>query len=519
MSSVYATEPPPKGRVVLSTSFGELEVELFARECPKACRNFVQLCLDGYYDGVGFHRLIPGLMLQGGDPTGTGQGGDSAVNNCTPFANETHSRLRFTRRGLLGCAGGGGGDGPHGNNSQFFITYGAAPHLDGKHTLFGRLAGDTIYNFVGTEDVEADDSDRPLKELKVTGVSVPENPFEDGADAVVAQPGRWPHQRAVIEAERRSKEAAAKPRPAAKKQLNLLSFGDDAEEDEDELDAMGATGIKSSHDVLEDKALLKGDAVPQQQEQQPEQERGPQPAPADQVKPPVAGEAAAASAPAPPAPEVDEGALDDDAWNRRMMEKMLAKRAKFGKGAAAGGGAVDQADATAGAAQQDQPMHDTDAAQQARVEEAQHPPPVPPTAPREPIITSIAGVKIRGGALKLKKGAGGVRKQRRDEAATLERMKRFKQALVKEGGGGNKAAGAGGSADDAPEDTGWMMHKLHEEKTANVQDFLARNNPDDYVVVDPLLEKGKAKYMKAEKKRGGGERSYDRYAGGTQRRS
>jgi peptidyl-prolyl cis-trans isomerase SDCCAG10 len=69
--------------VVLKTSFGDIEVELWSREAPKACRNFVQLCLEGYYDGVLFHRIVKGFIAQGGDPTGTGAGGESIYGH--PF--------------------------------------------------------------------------------------------------------------------------------------------------------------------------------------------------------------------------------------------------------------------------------------------------------------------------------------------------------------------------------------------------------------------------------------------------
>lgn len=74
MSNVYNTEPPVKGKVTLKTTVGDLDVELWAKEAPKAVRNFVQLCLEGYYDGTAFHRIIKDFMAQGGDPTGTGTG-------------------------------------------------------------------------------------------------------------------------------------------------------------------------------------------------------------------------------------------------------------------------------------------------------------------------------------------------------------------------------------------------------------------------------------------------------------
>ena len=74
MSQVYINEPPTHGKVCLETTVGEIEIELFSRECPKTCRNFVQLCMENYYDRTKFHRVVRDFIVQGGDPTGTGQG-------------------------------------------------------------------------------------------------------------------------------------------------------------------------------------------------------------------------------------------------------------------------------------------------------------------------------------------------------------------------------------------------------------------------------------------------------------
>lgn len=98
MSSVYALEPATLGKVVLHTSVGDLDVELWPKQAPRACRNFVQLCMEGYYDRTIFHRVVKGFMAQGGDPTGTGHGGESIYG--APFRMETHSRLRFSHRGF-----------------------------------------------------------------------------------------------------------------------------------------------------------------------------------------------------------------------------------------------------------------------------------------------------------------------------------------------------------------------------------------------------------------------------------
>lgn len=75
MSTVYVLEPPTKGKVILTTNYGPLDIELWPKEAPKAVRNFVQLCLEGYYDNTIFHRIIKSFLIQGGDSTGTGKGG------------------------------------------------------------------------------------------------------------------------------------------------------------------------------------------------------------------------------------------------------------------------------------------------------------------------------------------------------------------------------------------------------------------------------------------------------------
>lgn len=116
MSTLYVTEPPTDGKVILHTSKGEIEVELWAKEAPKAVRNLLTLALEGYYDACVWHRIVPGFCIQTGDPTGTGHGGESIYGS--PFADEFHQRLRFNRRGLVAMANAGEANT---NDSQFFV--------------------------------------------------------------------------------------------------------------------------------------------------------------------------------------------------------------------------------------------------------------------------------------------------------------------------------------------------------------------------------------------------------------
>jgi cyclophilin family peptidyl-prolyl cis-trans isomerase len=109
---------------------GDIVVELFPDVAPLAVNSFVFLVQHGWFDGVTFHRVLPGFMAQAGDPTGTGLGGPGYA-----FANETIDELVFDRKGLMAMANAG----PDSNGSQFFITYGPAPHLDGGYTIFGEV--------------------------------------------------------------------------------------------------------------------------------------------------------------------------------------------------------------------------------------------------------------------------------------------------------------------------------------------------------------------------------------------
>ena len=123
---------------------GEFKVKLFAQEAPRTVNNFVFLARDGYYDGVTFHRVIPGFMAQSGDPTGTGSGGPGYR-----FEDEFHPNLRHSKPGILSMANAG----PNTNGSQFFITFIPTPHLDDAHAVFGEvIEGMDVVNSISTRD-------------------------------------------------------------------------------------------------------------------------------------------------------------------------------------------------------------------------------------------------------------------------------------------------------------------------------------------------------------------------------
>ncbi|KDQ50161.1 hypothetical protein JAAARDRAFT_42343 [Jaapia argillacea MUCL 33604] len=217
---------PTRGRVILDTTVGEVEIELWSRETPKACRNFLTLAMEGYYDGVIFHRVVPGFLVQTGDRTGTGGGGESFYGE--PFEDEVHPRLRFSHRGLIACANNGQ---KNSNDSQFFITLDRADELNGKHTLFGRCVGDTFYNVLKIGSMELDKNERPLYPPKIKTVRILENPFDDIVPRITAEEKRV-QQRAKEQAQREREEEQR--RRGAKKDVKLLSFGVEEGEEVDE---------------------------------------------------------------------------------------------------------------------------------------------------------------------------------------------------------------------------------------------------------------------------------------------
>ncbi len=152
-------------RVVIETNLGSITLRLYDELTPKTVENFLGLARKGYYDGVIFHRVIKGFMMQGGDPTGTGYGGKSLWGE--PFEDEIVDSLHFDRPGLLAMANAGPGT----NGSQFFITFAPTPWLDGRHTIFGEVIDGM--DVVGqVEAVEVGPKDKPVEDVVITKVDI-----------------------------------------------------------------------------------------------------------------------------------------------------------------------------------------------------------------------------------------------------------------------------------------------------------------------------------------------------------
>lgn len=149
--------------VSIETTAGTFEVTLFPDVAPKASENFIKLAEKDYYDGTVFHRVIPGFMIQGGDPAGTGAGGESIWGKS--FEDEFNKDVKFDKPGLLAMANRGPGT----NGSQFFITTAETSWLNNKHTIFGQVTKgyDVIKKIEGTGSPSGKPS-TPTKILKIT---------------------------------------------------------------------------------------------------------------------------------------------------------------------------------------------------------------------------------------------------------------------------------------------------------------------------------------------------------------
>jgi len=152
-------------KITLHTNNGEITLKLYDDKAPKACENFSTHAANGYYDNVIFHRVIDRFMIQGGDPTGTGRGGESIWKK--NFEDEVGNGLSFNKKGILAMANAG----PSTNGSQFFITLAPTEWLTDKHTIFGEVeAGMDVVEAIGK--IEKGPGDRPTKDVVIERCTV-----------------------------------------------------------------------------------------------------------------------------------------------------------------------------------------------------------------------------------------------------------------------------------------------------------------------------------------------------------
>ncbi|EOY29956.1 Cyclophilin-like peptidyl-prolyl cis-trans isomerase family protein isoform 1 [Theobroma cacao] len=479
MSTVYVLEPPTKGKVILNTTYGPLDIELWPKEAPKAVRNFVQLCLEGYFDNTIFHRIIKGFLVQGGDPTGSGTGGGSIYGSV--FSDEFHSRLRFNHRGIVACANAGS---PHSNGSQFFMSLDKCEWLDKKNTIFGKVTGDSIFNLLTIGEVDTDQNDRPLDPPpRIKSVEVLWNPFEDIVPRISSKPLIQP----TAESERKDLKKKAV------KKLNLLSFGEEAEEEEKELAAVKQK-IKSSHDVLSDPRLLK-------QEQDSSNVKT-----TKDVQLSVRGalsskrEGAEKDVDAELSDSLDHSDDDEASFDARMRRQILNRRKELGDHPSKQkmqNGSSKPNDREISAPRSNDESIDDD---QPRVEKLSlKKKGMGSEARAERMANADADLQLfsvaeRGRLLQKQKK----RRLQGREDEVLAKLEKFKQSISTK-----PAARSSGPAGHENEDlSDWKAVRL--AFAPDTKDGMSRkDDPNDYVVVDPLLEKGKEKFnrMQAKQKR------------------
>ena len=161
-----STKTDSSQTAVIETNMGTIKVALFPKEVPKAVENFVGLAKKGYYNGIIFHRVIDNFMIQGGDPTGTGRGGESIWGGY--FNDEISPNLKFDKPGVVAMANAG----PNTNGSQFFITVVPTPWLDGHYTIFGKvISGMDIVDKIDKVPTSKP-NDKPLKDVVMQKVTI-----------------------------------------------------------------------------------------------------------------------------------------------------------------------------------------------------------------------------------------------------------------------------------------------------------------------------------------------------------
>jgi peptidyl-prolyl cis-trans isomerase SDCCAG10 len=274
MSQVYATEPVTSGRVIFETTYGPLELSLWSKECPTATKLFLQLCMDGFYENMLFHRIVPNFLIQTGALRQPQSGDDRNAGNANAEESmeqyrkavgaeealerrkyEVHSRLRFNHRGQLAMALGVADEESTADlQPQLFITLDEAPYLDGKHVIFGTVSGPTIFNALRIGSSEVDESSNQPVDMehapRIKSVKIVDNPLHK--DLVPQNIVPW-----------RTAAKASTDKPKKKKKrkgkldVNVLSFGDELEDGETNAVSVATrTVVKSSHDILDGSKTL-----------------------------------------------------------------------------------------------------------------------------------------------------------------------------------------------------------------------------------------------------------------------
>ncbi|KIJ94440.1 hypothetical protein K443DRAFT_683740 [Laccaria amethystina LaAM-08-1] len=452
---------PTHGRVIVDTTVGEIEIELWSKETPKTCRNFLALAMEGYYDGVIFHRVVPGFLVQTGDKTGTGGGGESFYGE--PFEDEIHPRLRFTHRGLVGMANNGT---KNSNDSQFFITLDRADELHGKHTLFGRVMGDTVYNAMKIGDMEIDKDGRPVYPPKIKSIRITDNPFDDIVPRITAAEKRA-QQRAREEVQREREEEQR--RKGAKKNVKLLSFGGDGDADGEE-----------DVGTFEKKAIFRPDLA---------ENTEPKTAIPDFVSHPASSSRPKKSEPKSEASKAEKPPKKQEGPDITKIRESYAKEQAAGGDSRRAEIEKVESEIRRLAKKRDGDLSDDE----------------PKKKTKKSYLEEELAKYSKGRGLQ-KKGKDGKRKDEGDVLAALNsfRGKLQKSMLVDEepeeegaGEGGGEGAGGDVAGMEVDDDRGFMGHALHFPKDNGEETQKAER---DYEVIDPRARGARAKEEERERK-------------------
>ncbi|XP_078428910.1 cyclophilin-like peptidyl-prolyl cis-trans isomerase family protein [Wolffia australiana] len=492
MSSIYVLEPPTKGKVVLNTSLGPIDIELWPKEAPKAVRNFVQLCLEGYYDRTIFHRIIKSFLVQGGDPTGSGTGGESIYGGS--FPDEFHTRLRFNHRGLVACANAGT---PHSNGSQFFISLDRCDWLDKQNTIFGKVTGDSIFNLLRIGEVETDKNDRPISPVpRINSVEVLWNPFDD----IVP--------RRVPEAEKGPPPEKKETKIKAVKNFKLLSFGEEAEEEEKELASVNKK-IQSIHDVLNDPRFIKAEVEETEQDKVgSERKKELQKSVRESLTlkkvsdAETAGNLGARAKSESDDDDDEEEDGDEAEFDARMRSYILRKRIELGDVATK----VEKSEKKRPTKDAGKPSirenDEDEEGPRSKVEKlSMKKKGLGSEARSEFMAMADSDLQLLGRAEKERQ----LQKQKRRrlhgrEEETLAKLEKFKKAFPTKAASSSSKELPKSSTEEDDVST-WMSSQLKFFRDPSVRDDMARkDDPNAYVVYDPLLEKGKEKFNKMQAK-------------------
>ena len=360
MSQVYASEPPTSGRVIFDTTHGPLEISLWCTECPHTTRWFLQLCVDGFYDGVLVHRILPETLVQCGalraasdhEATApldavdvqkhrdawqayrTATGAKEALER-QPY--ELHSRLRFKHRGMVALAlpidknHDADDDAIWLQHPQFFVTLEEASYLDGQHVIFGSITGPTVFNAMRMGKLDVENNDDSLTSFadwseapRIRSVKIVDNPVHTQLAPQAVVPWRI----------KDDNDGAKKKKKRRKGKLdtNVLSFGDELEEEGVTITRPAAKKPKPSRpraDSEETEEAKKKDDTPGVNEatKMP-------PPPVQPVKPDTEADNLPAEAPKPPPPvpntnDSSIAAQSTEQKSPKKMSAMEARRAKY----------------------------------------------------------------------------------------------------------------------------------------------------------------------------------------------